>query len=205
MQLGSKLQSAAAHSRRGQGLELTSFAGSSALGGSGSGSSMHPAGGDDMAAAGSATAAAGGSSAPGASGGGGGGMLAEDPDLEAYLQVGRVVGRMARCRCSCMCVPRCQLNNENNDLALPQVAINTVSGSQAGGSQGGEGGDEGDSGYAVGDEDLDLDSYINELSAEVEAAAAAESEEGARAPYAQSDRRSPQQQEQPAAGAAATT
>ena len=53
--------------------------------------------------------------------------------------------------------------------ARPQVAINT--------SHPESGGEEEGSGYAVGDDDLDLDSYINELSAEVEAAAAAEEEQ----------------------------
>ena len=57
-----------------------------------------------------------------------------------------------------LCTPACQ-----------QVAINT--------SHPGSGGEEEGSGYAVGDDDLDLDSYINELSAEVEAAAAAEEEQ----------------------------
>ncbi|KAL4421629.1 hypothetical protein ABPG75_010920 [Micractinium tetrahymenae] len=69
--------------------------------------------------------------------------------------------------------PASSLLEEDPDLeAYLQVAINT-----SGGGSGGE--EEGSGGYdEVGDEDLDLDSYINELSAEVEAAAAAEEEGG---------------------------
>ncbi|KAL4450215.1 hypothetical protein ABPG77_010884 [Micractinium sp. CCAP 211/92] len=78
------------------------------------------------------------------------------------------------------------LLEEDPDLeAYLQVAINT--------SGGGSGEDEGSGGFdAVGDEDLDLDSYINELSAEVEAAAAAAGDEdrgssGEQAPAAADD------------------
>lgn len=237
--LGSKIQSAtSAGAQRGLDFtKITRGAAASSSKGPGTEAAPLPAAGAGTSGHDAAAAAAASAAGAGAGAGTASSLLEEDPDLEAYLQVGERQrgghsGGGGRRREPCaQTANRAKLaaaridfkagssvRRDQAGLPLPsllaaaapleglqagryvttgsslpgsagspsarfadtmfpstlptrplcsgQVAINT--------SGGGSGEDEGSGGFdAVGDEDLDLDSYINELSAEVEAAAAA--------------------------------